>query len=1120
MAATQDSRDRDDDGELEELQVAEYVVLLLAVLAYKQYVEARLGEGSEDEHLRQGIKLIRLLDSRHRDAIGALFNEKLSKPTSKAQVNRSFKVTVNNAEQAGRRALSLRAAIRTGGTSVLQALFDESRARRAVKECVAVSYLADTGNALAEYSSHIFRNVRVKAWVKDVREAVAEGAAFVNPVQKAIAAVADQAQSLKAVQVEEDVSADVEDVQEAQVSRTEAIDRLQSEATEAAREAMEATGEVDTPPTKSEVIGIAAAAVAAAVASAVDKSNVPETLRDLDPEQLAAALTDGRVLVAAGAGAGKSTTLVSRVAYLIKERGVDPSRILVSSYNTEAAEELAYKIAGAVGDDSRKAMKVGTLHKVFKSVITDYGEPEEKAMFPNRPPPPRRKPGETGEEQKSENDGILSGTTVAGAVNRIWRKCFATPNDRGTFDDADVPPAKEMLMAKTRWAGNGITPEMAKADAVTDDDRAAALWYEMYEGLKGAIPGWRPSCSGRPDAQYEFDRFMKSHRVKLFRGEAVTVRLGDYDDMISTCREILKRNAVARTSVQNRFDHYMVDECQDLNTVQNDVLMMMTEKVQRDSVDKSFWMVGDDKQSIYDFRGAQPGQFTARAYQADTKLRQMRTNYRCAPEVVDAANRLISHNEKQIKMEANPSPKRPRGKNSIRVNAYEDEASTAIAVADQIKEAWDDGALISEQAVLCRTQKELNAFETALLMRGIPYARRGASSFLSAPDTKAFLGYINLVSESDTEKMQAALVDVINNPNRFFTKIKGDDMRRLIDSAVHNYARKLRIPKKSVNALEALEDYSFQRDILISLRVPPKYMDQGFAVFDDLNVALSQLREVAERENTTTKELFDEVLKMPGVETRINPRTRLSERYVVTFAQSLANKAKDYGGGEDDEDAPPDSGNGAEMRLGNIAFLYELAKPDANDPEDLNMPPTTPQGFWAKMGRLTNKAKELRIDLSKWAREQKDVPYGERQKRPPGVYLGTIHSTKGAQWDNVYLQMPGGRFPLVRQRREEEVTEKTILEDQAKMESERRLAYVAMTRPKQDLRIVAPKVYQGRPAGLSPFVYEAGLDVGENVRKPGEEPEEENNLPPRTAASFVEDYVPVFPIDSMEADYV
>lgn len=1401
----------EDEEAIGEIQVAEYVMLLLAIDTYAGYVEEQSGSDANDDHTRKGISLLRLADNQRGEALRDFLTEKLTREESKRSILRSFRVRVSTPEQAGRRALSVRTALNRGGTVTLNAVFDEARARRAVKTSIAAAMLDDAGEALDRYGSLPVRNMRIKKWIKDARALVGSGSSIHNPIEMAAAAVVDQVTTLKRQHVAEEGTTGADDVQESQNERGGTFEQLQVEATEAARTAMEVSGEDDTPPTKSEVIGIATAVAAAAASDVGNPNNVPEPLRMLDAEQRSAALTDGRVLVAAGAGAGKSTTLVARVKYLVEERKVNPSRILVSSFNKKAAEELKTKIGKAVGGDKAKAMQVGTLHGLFKAAITKYGTPEEQGMFRGK-------------------IGILTGSTTAAAVNRLWRKCLAEPKGDGTMQDAEAPSAKQMLMFKTKWSGNGVTPAQAKAEAKGNSEIDAALWYEMYEGLKGGIPGWRPACEGKAEAAREYDTFLRKNReVQGKGGDTYNARLGDFDDMVTTWIEILERRPEVRKRAQAAFDHVMIDESQDLNSTQSRVLELMTEHVTDGADGKSFWMVGDPDQcveentpvliagaavnikardlsegdrviswkngglceqvvrrawksswtwgyevatesghtftaspnhkiwampprldggqvfvylmhrqdlgfrvgtsrnpfglgsrmhnenadrlwlldkcpdigtaleleityslrygipmttfnsrgiefsrltsifekfgsngarlleerhlpfdlphwvahststgscprravrllahtgrgtrvefewsesdtydrlskagytcqdarptksacryrvrrvcasyrdaliyatelsrianvplaqrlsfpdseplplvtvagllpgslvpvfeegflelspvsqvgkvmgrkfvdldvddasnfvgggilshnSIYAFRGARPDLLVDLDGKEGWKTRLIRTNYRCPPEVVTAANKLVANNVDRMEKEALASPGRATGESSILASVYQDEAATAIAVAGEIKESWDEeGSEISDNAILCRTNKELNAFETALLMRGIPYARKGASSFLSSPETKAFLGYITLVTDTDTEKTQKALVDILNKPNRFF--VSPDQVERAVDSALNNYARKMKQAKKTIDPMMALRDQAFQSDLIFVLKGTRSGFkaDKGYEQLEELVRALDGLSAVTHAPTATTKDLFDAVLDMPGTKFKVNPDTgRIEGEMTVSFREELTASIKDFGDEEEDvqEEERPD-----EMNLGNISFLYELAKPNPEDPGDVEISPATPKGFWAKIGRLTEKAKELRIDLSVWDKEQDKLPPEDR-KPAPGVFLGTAHSTKGAQWPNVYVQMPKGRFPMEPRKKDgedrEPATPDEIAEQAAELESERRLAYVALTRPSKNLRIVAPAQIQGKPAGMSRFLSEAGLGLGENVPKDGE----------------------------------
>ncbi len=617
----------------------------------------------------------------------------------------------------------------------------------------------------------------------------------------------------------------------------------------------------------------------------------------------------------------------------------------------------------------------------------------------------------------------------------------------------------------------------------------------MYEGLKGSIP-WRPEdCADAKGVKYQYDKFLTDHRTMTQNGRQFVRRIGDYDDMITVFGDILERSPDIRARAQKAFDHVMVDECQDLNKAQSRALRLMTEHVTDGSDGKSFWMVGDPDQSIYAFRGARPEDFVALDGAEGWKTRLIRTNYRCPPEIVEAANRLIGQNENRMDKEAVASPHRVKGEASINASVYTDEASTALAVAREIGGRWDGGRgePVESNAVLAATNAELHSYETALLIKGIPYARKGSSSFLSSRETEAFLGYVTLAMDTDAEKAQDAFVKVLNNPNRFYVN-DPEKIRTATDIALNGYARRVGVSKKEVNPVTAMRDSRFRSDLAKALKGPgaPDY------VFDQLEVmssALTDLGLLAGQENMDTHRLFDAVLSMPGMEFKNNPETGRLVQSPTTFRESLSVSAKDFGGGEEGGDESDDEDEGdaddqavATSGLGNVSFLFELAKTNPDDPLDAAFPPQTPQGFVAKMDRLRTRSKELSYDLDKW---KGDTP-------PPAVYLGTVHSVKGAQWPYVTVQMTKGRFPMEpRVDPNEEVTPERQAEMDAELEAYRRLGYVALTRASKDLRVVAPAEYGGKPAGMSRFLGEAGLTLGENVPTGAEVA--------KTADRFVED---------------
>jgi superfamily I DNA/RNA helicase len=228
----------------------------------------------------------------------------------------------------------------------------------------------------------------------------------------------------------------------------------------------------------------------------------------------------------------------------------------------------------------------------------------------------------------------------------------------------------------------------------------------------------------------------------------------------------------------------------------------------------------------------------------------------------------------------------------------------------------------------------------------------------------------------------------------------------------------------------------------------------------------------------TTKDLFDEILALKGIATTTDPLTQKVRYGDQSLRETLQIETRDATGDDSEDDVEEED---TETKgLGNIAFLYQLIQKDPTDPGDALDDPNTPVGFKAKIERYSSRMKDLRTDIVKWDKEQESLP-PEKRSPPPGVFLGTCHATKGAQWANTYVSMPKGKFPF----EPPKITPQGQDDRQEQWESERRLAYVALTRAAKTLTILCPKVVGGRSAGISPFIEEAGLTIGQNVQSPG-----------------------------------
>ncbi|RRD02424.1 ATP-dependent helicase [Prevotella sp. OH937_COT-195] len=230
----------------------------------------------------------------------------------------------------------------------------------------------------------------------------------------------------------------------------------------------------------------------------------------------------------------------------------------------------------------------------------------------------------------------------------------------------------------------------------------------------------------------------------------------DFDDLLLMTHTLLRDNEDIRRKYAERFMYVLVDEYQDTNTVQQKIVFQLT------SERKNVCVVGDDAQSIYSFRGANIDNIlNFREMYNGAKLFKLERNYRSTQHIVEAANSLIRHNERQIPKEI--YSKNGNGNKLILKPTYSDREE-AVVVCNEIKAirrrencTWDDFA------ILYRTNAQSRAFEEALLHNNIPYRVYGGLSFYQRKEIKDVIAYLRLVVNPDDDE---ALRRIINYPAR------------------------------------------------------------------------------------------------------------------------------------------------------------------------------------------------------------------------------------------------------------------------------------------------------------------------------------------------------------------
>jgi DNA helicase-2/ATP-dependent DNA helicase PcrA len=245
----------------------------------------------------------------------------------------------------------------------------------------------------------------------------------------------------------------------------------------------------------------------------------------------------------------------------------------------------------------------------------------------------------------------------------------------------------------------------------------------------------------------------------------------DFAELLLRSYELMRDHEPLREHYRRRFRHLLVDEFQDTNRLQYRWLQMFAPP----GSDQGVFAVGDDDQSIYAFRGARVGNMAdfEREYRVDHVVKLER-NYRSAGNILDAANALISHNErrlgKNLRTEAGPGE-------PVRVHEATSDYAEAQWLLEELQQLHRAGTARSQTALLYRSNAQSRVLESALFNAGVPYRVYGGLRFFERAEVKHALAYLRLLENPNDD---TSYLRVVNFPAR---GIGGRTIEQLQDAA-------------------------------------------------------------------------------------------------------------------------------------------------------------------------------------------------------------------------------------------------------------------------------------------------------------------------------------------------
>jgi DNA helicase-2/ATP-dependent DNA helicase PcrA len=438
---------------------------------------------------------------------------------------------------------------------------------------------------------------------------------------------------------------------------------------------------------------------------------------------------DGPVLVLAGAGSGKTTTIIGRIVYMvmfghayystettfpvtegdIKElksvlsgtgsiseylksmlqvKPVSPQNIMAVTFTNKAAGEMKKRLESKLGKDTAEKVCAKTFHSACVGILREY------AMFVG-----------------FKRDFTIYDEKDCKSVLKDIYKANGIKEKELHKDD--------VLNHISIWKDKMITPDMAISQStISSYNTVAHLYKEYQERLKNA-------------------------------------NAMDFDDLIGNTIQLLKEHPDIQAELQKKIQYIMVDEYQDTNASQHELLSLLV------SPEHNICVVGDDDQSIYSFRGADVDNILNFPQEFDgTHIIKMEQNYRSDGNILNLANSLIGHNTKRHNKNLwtyrNPGV-------MPTYTYYASDYDETDSIVEDIKDYIAAGNNYSDVAILYRNSRLSYVIERALAREKIPYKIVGGFKFFERAEVKDIIAYLCVIANpADDQRLKR----IINVPAR------------------------------------------------------------------------------------------------------------------------------------------------------------------------------------------------------------------------------------------------------------------------------------------------------------------------------------------------------------------
>lgn len=831
----------------------------------------------------------------------------------------------------------------------------------------------------------------------------------------------------------------------------------------------------------------------------------------LTPEQEEAMMVSGKSIIAAGAGSGKTRVLASKIAYTIQELGVSPDNIIATTFSKEAAGELQkralkYSNGAAKGRyvgstthaisynicnranvfKGKKLLKESQVDSYLQAAIAQVTLRPTVAVGSIEPTPFIDTSKATSQapliqENLSEEDAfqqelkaLLIRTTQAIADKALWGESKGYGwarydlNDLGSIivgrqgNEAVLPNENDPVWDNPRFRAMINNKLKAKRDGSPSRGMNSLQKAGPFPGFPGKfasyaskqdreVPAnqWFNLGKSKEDMitkdlnEKDYGKFIGMAKAKLqsptelwfeaSEGDKQFVavygayeylkaknKVHDFDDMLLNANKVLVERPDVLQRLQSTYKYIFVDEAQDLNQSQHILFGLIAGHMNPSTLKPygdgrmtadTYCFIGDDKQAIYEFRGAEPDEFISisDSQGGEFKTSILRTNFRSGRNIVQAANKLIAHNSRQIPMTCNPNASKEEGRVSFEGygRGQSPMSPGAVEIAEEMKqvvdlEGWDhEGGEQHKFGIGCRTNKELVGYAFELLIQGLPYYSK-----------KDLLNSVTMLAPVE-------LMAVKSSNSQLRAKALFNAHKSLL----------FYIDRHFNETVEQKSQYADQHplDWYLSGGYSQIYSRTSRKKNANAKAYADALQSIIDFEGSTQELIEFVCYEVRGVDGK-NLMERLGENLSSSELNDLSSETESGEISQEDLESYADSGTSIVRRV------------------------------------MQDRTLEEGLDFFMTLKEQSKAMQ-ENQGKKNCVFLGTMHSWKGLECRDMYLPMTAGEFP----------------DNRSSIESERRLAYVALTRGQDRVKVLYGPGNNPRSGGPSQFISEACIPSEESL---------------------------------------